>query len=484
MKKWLRTVLLFALIGILILSVTPAKADQLYYTCPFCDSNDEVRIYSNYDFHTYYYANFYPHDLSQAHPHPSAGVPYAHVKSGKSSETPATCTADGLIVWHCDVCYSLFQEITTKLSHAWGLWAHDTGTSGSASRHTHICGNDSSHTETAACAFTGAVTVPTCTEAGFTTHTCAGCGYNYKDAQSIAMGHSWGLWTHDAATTGSASRHQRVCGNDTSHTQTAVCAFTGAVTDPTCTVDGFITNTCAGCGYSNTDTPVNALGHTAVVDKAVPATCTQTGLTESRHCSVCQAALIPQHVIPALGHISGEWEVTLPPTNKKAGLQVKRCTRCGVTLETAKMPVLSETLPDNTACSYGLRFRDEASDLTDKWYMYTPVDLTIEGTLDVPLIASNRYRIGTAQVTIKQGQVSATYTITADMVQVKQEFIAFLPGLDGLETVEPEALESLNVPLGTPVDIASLGGSQALFFMRLVVTYDIYADGVQWWSMP
>ena len=45
-----------------------------------------------------------------------------------------------------------------------------------------------------------------------------------------------------------------------------------------------------------------AKGHTEVVDEAVEATCTETGLTEGKHCSVCDEVLIAQEVIPAKGH--------------------------------------------------------------------------------------------------------------------------------------------------------------------------------------
>lgn len=51
---------------------------------------------------------------------------------------------------------------------------------------------------------------------------------------------------------------------------------------------------------TQTSTLIPATEHTVVVDPAVPATSTSTGLTEGSHCSVCGKVLVPQSVIPML----------------------------------------------------------------------------------------------------------------------------------------------------------------------------------------
>ncbi len=74
-----------------------------------------------------------------------------------------------------------------------------------------------------------------------------------------------------------------------------------AVTTPaTCTTDGVNTYTCA-CGETKTES-IPTTGHTEVIDAAVDATCTTDGMTEGKHCSVCNEVLVKQEVVPATGH--------------------------------------------------------------------------------------------------------------------------------------------------------------------------------------
>ncbi len=117
--------------------------------------------------------------------------------------------------------------------------------------------------------FTGTVTkAATCTAEGVKTFTCE-CGEGTYTEKIPATGHSYDK---------------------------------GIVTLPTCTAEGYTTYTCSSCKHSYNADTIKAKGHTEVKDKAVAATCTKTGLTEGKHCSVCGTVLTAQSVVPATGH--------------------------------------------------------------------------------------------------------------------------------------------------------------------------------------
>lgn len=131
-----------------------------------------------------------------------------------------------------------------------------------------------------------------------------------------------------------------------------------AVTEkaPTCTESGNIAYwVCSACGkyyrdaagtteITHQDTIVQPSGHTAVIDPAVPASCTDSGKTKGMHCSFCNRILEAQKTVPALGHSFGAWMITGAPTCTKNGKQTHFCTVCGVSEE--------ETIP-TLACQSG-----------------------------------------------------------------------------------------------------------------------------------
>ena len=97
---------------------------------------------------------------------------------------------------------------------------------------------------------------------------------------------------------------------------------------PTCTASGAEERTCSRCGAKDSRS-VSALGHKAVTDKAVAATCTAAGKTEGSHRSPCGTVLKAQTTVSALGHSYGSYKQTKAPTCTASGSEERTCSRCG-----------------------------------------------------------------------------------------------------------------------------------------------------------
>ena len=77
--------------------------------------------------------------------------------------------------------------------------------------------------------YTAKVTPPTCTERGYTTHTCT-CGDSYVDAYTNALGHNWGAPSYVWAANNSAVTATRVCKRDGGHVESEKGKVTATVT--------------------------------------------------------------------------------------------------------------------------------------------------------------------------------------------------------------------------------------------------------------
>ncbi len=185
---------------------------------------------------------------------------------------------------------------------------------------------------------------PTCTNDGFQGEVCINCG-SCREEVIPATGHSYSNeWTIDKKAS--------------------------------CTTDGYESRHCLNCEEKTDTKIIPATGHTEVKDVAIAATCTETGLTEGSHCSVCNTVIKAQNVVKAKGHKPGSWKTDKKATVNSAGKKHRECSECGKTVETAKIAQLMCSKPklkkiENT--SSGIKITWGKVSGADKYYVYRKV---------------------------------------------------------------------------------------------------------------
>ena len=257
--------------------------------------------------------------------------------------TPATCETDGVKTYTCknDASHTKTETIA-KLGHKW-----DAGkvtkepTYDSDGIMTFTCQNDPTHTYTETIpakkyTFTVIVVDPTCTEQGYTLHTCnQNAEKSYKDNYTDALGHDYKEVT-TPATCKDAGKVENVCQRcgDTQLVKDLPVTEDhqwndGVVTKAaTCTEAGEKLYTCTVCNKTRTET-IEATGHDWN-ETTTPATCGKAGSVDR----TCKACGVTEHVkdLPATGnHAWDAGKITTEATCDGKGVKTFTCTVCNET---------------------------------------------------------------------------------------------------------------------------------------------------------
>ena len=267
--------------------------------------------------------------------------------------TRATCTHRGYTTHTCSQCNHRYVDAYTDvLPHTPGAAATCTEAQLCTACSTVLTLKTShSYTET--------VTQPTCTDRGYTTHTCTACGRSYADTFTEAKGHKAGT-----AATCTAPQSCSVC--DAILVSALGHSFTDTVTAPTCTHGGYTTHACDRCDRVTVDTHTEPAGHVpgaeatctspqscmtcgvtltdmmehAYTDTVVPPTCSGQGYT-THTCDHCGRAYTDGFT-DAEEHTPGAWVTDQEPTAHDDGLRHRSCVVCGRRMETEVIPALGE----------------------------------------------------------------------------------------------------------------------------------------------
>ena len=183
----------------------------------------------------------------------------------------------------------------------------------------------------------------------------------------------------------------------------------------TCTENAKKFRLCKNCHKTaeTIDQPNTALGHAVVIDKAVAATCTKTGLTEGKHCSRCKAVLVARKTVAKKAHT---YKTTVTPaTTSKDGKAVAACTVCKVVAKTVVIPKIASIGLSSPSYTYDGKVK-------------TPT-VTVKNSKGTTLKNGTDYTVAYASGRKMPGQYAVKITFKGNYSGSKVLYFTILPGV-------------------------------------------------------
>ena len=236
------------------------------------------------------------------------------------------------------------KTVTTHTHEYAATVIQPTCTEGGYTVHTCACGDSyqDSETDPLGHSYTTTVVEPTCTQSGYTFHACTACGHSYSDSATNPLGHHYAKTGEDSNYVYYACTR---CGD--SYTEAHVHSYTVTVVEPTCTEGGYTNHVCSGCGHCYQDNETDALGHNYVESSQETYTCTRCGDSYTVHSHSYTATVVEptctesgytlytcacghsyqDNVTAALGH--SYTATVVEPTCTEGGYTLYTCSSCG-----------------------------------------------------------------------------------------------------------------------------------------------------------
>lgn len=226
---------------------------------------------------------------------------------------------------------------------------------------------------------------------------------------------------------------------------------------------------CAVCGEEITR-EIPKKDHVWKVLTLQEPTCTEPGVLV-RVCAEC--ALEDRQETPALGHIF-DW------VEDDRGHREYQCVICGLVedMEEAEEAPPANILYNNTITSFGPTTRELIGGTV--WNRVTPLDVSEAGVYTYPLIASNRYTVGTATVVVEDGWQTVSYQLNSDRILVHSESLVFYSDLDALRAgTDGQAFD-----FDQPIHLTDTFGKDTRLIMGITLKadYDMDDPMIRWFS--